>query len=246
MRGAGQLSSPQRVPAAPGSERVSLHVHIRGDVSAGVCTCVCTGVFVHVCTRVRVYLHVPAPHCSPAPSAVRAPALNPPDPSPRGDVRHHECVPRVCAPSPSPPAAASPQLPNVPGLTPSPCTGASCGWTSSCGTWASTSAPAGRAGSRARTAATSTAPRYPAPSTPLVPAPIPAPGALWDSVPSSIGAGAAPLQTVPIPIPVPVPAARPSLRDELYPPPAAPSALLSCSRTVPGVYCANLPAEPAG
>ncbi|KAM6042436.1 putative G-protein coupled receptor 179 isoform 3-T3 [Theristicus caerulescens] len=35
---------------------------------------------------------------------------------------------------------------------------ASCGWTSSCGTWPSTSAPAGRAGSPIRTAATSTAP----------------------------------------------------------------------------------------
>uniref|UniRef100_A0A8B9SKN3 GPR158/179 extracellular domain-containing protein n=1 Tax=Anas platyrhynchos TaxID=8839 RepID=A0A8B9SKN3_ANAPL len=50
----------------------------------------------------------------------------------------------------------------------------------------------------------------------------------------------------PHPHPRPRPCARPSLRDELYPLPAAPSAPLSCSRTLPGVYCANLPAEPAG
>ncbi|XP_063210350.1 probable G-protein coupled receptor 179 isoform X2 [Chroicocephalus ridibundus] len=43
--------------------------------------------------------------------------------------------------------------------TSAPSSRASCGWTSSCGMWPSTSAPAGRAGSRTRTAATSTAPR---------------------------------------------------------------------------------------
>lgn len=55
-----------------------------------------------------------------------------------------------------------------PGLTPSLGAGGSCGWTWSCGMSPSTSAPAGRAGSRTRIAVTSTAPRYrpPAPRTP--------------------------------------------------------------------------------
>lgn len=108
------------------------------------------------------------------------------------------------------------------GPTPSLCAGASCGWTSSCGMWPSTSAPAGRAGSRTRTAATSTAPRYrpPAPRT-------------------LRRAGGSPAPNRPRPPSRAVPAARPSLRAEFYPLPADPSASFSCSRR--GVYCANLP-----
>lgn len=144
--------------------RVCVSVCMLGGMRVQACACACALLRVRACAHTCVYSHITAPRCSPAPSAVRAPALNLPDPAPRGHSPSQRLAPRVSPPPglcPSSPAAASPQLPNVPGLTPSPCTGASCGWTSSCGTWASTSAPAGRAGSRARTAATSTAPRYP-------------------------------------------------------------------------------------
>lgn len=111
-----------------------------------------------------------------------------------------------------------------PGLTPSPATGGSCGWTWSCGTWPSTSAPAGRAGSRTRIAVTSTAPRYRAPAA-RTPSPAP-PGAGYPAPrhPRSPGRAAR--------------APRPSLRAELYPLPGDPSASLSCSRAaVRGLLC---------
>lgn len=65
------------------------------------------------------------------------------------------------------------------GLTPSLLTEGSCGWTWSCGTWPSISAPAGRAGSRTRIAVTPTAPRYPhpAPKHPRTPCPASLPPA---------------------------------------------------------------------
>lgn len=182
-------------------------------MQACACTCafVCSCVCAHQCPCVFAR---PRTALLPGPRGCLCPSPKTPRPSSKGGrPAPRVCPPGLCPHLPAPPPAESPQLPSVLGLTPSPCTGASCGWTSSCGTWASTSAPAGRAGSRARTAATSTAPRYPAPSTllvpapstPLVPAPVPAPGALWHSVLSSVGAGAAPLQTIPISVPVPVP-----------------------------------------
>lgn len=60
------------------------------------------------------------------------------------------------------------------GLTPSLLTEGSCGWTWSCGTWPSISAPAGRAGSRTRIAVTPTAPRYPHPAPKHTRTPCPA------------------------------------------------------------------------
>lgn len=210
----------------PGDTCVFLGVHTR--VHMGVHAMVCTG----GCETL--------PRGRTSPDGLWHRIVSPPPP-----------LSRLYVPAPGSATAVPPPLPRSrvppPGLTPLLRVGAPCGWTSSCGMWASISATAGRGGSRARTAATSTAPRYPHPtdpSTPRTPALSPPtsqhpPPTFWSpvgSVPSLSGAALLPSNPPP-PRPT-VPSARPS---GLIRPPRPHLPLPHRS----AVYCANLPPSAA-